>query len=499
MPTPLPVIVGTGIAGLWTAWRLASEGHSVVLVTKETLADSASAWAQGGIAVALGPGDSPSQHAADTLAASDGLADPEAVRILTNEGPDRIYELLALGAVFDRGPDGRLGLGLEAAHTQPRIIHSGGDRTGAALISCLAELVRSLPEIQVLEHTEVTGLLVQDGAVAGVAVLPRGGVGSSLPASAVILATGGVGQLYAVTTNPKVATADGWALAHRAGAQLRDIEFLQFHPTALKLPGINPAPLISEAVRGAGAVLRDKSGHRFALDHDPRGELAPRDVLARAVAAADAGGAAWLDARSVEDFAGRFPGITAMLVRHGLDPASDLLPVAPALHYAMGGIQTDLEGRTTKRGLWAVGEVARTGVHGANRLASNSLLEGLVFADRAGRALADRLSSSQPLAAPPPSSGQRDSGADDGCEPIRNEMRAIMTAHVGLQRSESSLLHAERELERITQAAPPAAWRTHNQLLVARLITQAARRRRESRGGHRRTDYPPASQKREAV
>ena len=494
-----PVIVGTGIAGLWTAWRLASEGHPVVLVTKETLADSASSWAQGGIAVALGPGDSPSQHAADTMAASDGLADPEAVRILTSEGPDRIYELLALGAAFDRGPDGKLGFGLEAAHTQPRIIHAGGDRTGAALIGCLTQLVRWLPEVQLLEHTEVTSLLSDNGRVVGATILPRDGVTTSLPASAVILATGGVGQLYAVTTNPKVATADGWALAHRAGARLRDIEFLQFHPTALKLPGVNPAPLISEAVRGAGAVLRDESGRRFALDTDPRGELAPRDVLARAVAAADAGGGAWLDARPVENFAEHFPGITAMLQRHGLDPAKDLLPVAPALHYAMGGIQTDLDGRTNKAGLWAVGEVARTGVHGANRLASNSLLEGLVFADRAGRALASALRSAVPAGSVPPSDGQSDSGADAQCEGIRDEMRKVMTADVGLQRSEASLLRAERELDRLTRATPAAAWRTHNQLLVAALITRAARRRRESRGGHRRTDYPPTTLKREAV
>jgi len=499
MQPPPPIIVGTGIAGLWTAWRLASEGLPVTLVTKETLADSASSWAQGGIAVALGPGDSPSQHAADTMAASDGMADPEAVRILTSEGPNRVYELLALGAVFDRGPDGKLGLGLEAAHTQPRIIHSGGDQTGAALIGCLAQVVRFHPQIELLEHTEVTGLLSLDGAVVGVAILPDGGSGATLQASAVILATGGVGQLYAVTTNPKVATADGWALAHRIGARLRDIEFLQFHPTALKLPGINPAPLISEAVRGAGAVLVDQAGRRFAMESDPRGELASRDIVARAVAAADTGGGAWLDARGVEAFAARFPGITAMLSRHGLDPARDLLPVAPALHYAMGGIQTDLEGLTTKPGLWAVGEVARTGVHGANRLASNSLLEGLVFADRAGRSLAQTLRSTAAPVAVPQARAFHDSGADDGCESIRDEMRQLMTADVGLQRSESSLLHAERELERLTRATPLQAWRTHNQLLVAGLITSAARRRRESRGGHRRTDYPPASHRRETV
>jgi L-aspartate oxidase len=494
-----PVIVGTGIAGLWTAWRLASEGVAAVVVTKETLADSASAWAQGGIAVALGPGDSPSQHAADTLAASDGLADPEAVRILTSEGPDRIYELLALGARFDRGPDGRLGFGLEAAHTRPRIIHAGGDRTGAALIGCLAQVIRQHPRIELLEHTEVTDLLMSGTRVSGVMALPRGGARYPIHTGAVILATGGVGQLYAVTTNPRVATADGWALAHRIGARLRDIEFLQFHPTALKLPGVNPAPLISEAVRGAGALLVDGGGRRFALDVDPRGELAPRDIVARAVAAADAAGGAWLDARGVAEFPARFPGITAMLARHGLDPASDLLPVAPALHYAMGGIQTDLEGRASVSGLWAVGEVASTGVHGANRLASNSLLEGLVFADRAGRAVA-----SEPVEAlEAPAALERvissDGDADGRCGDIRRQMRAVMTADVGVQRTEASLLHAEQELDRLARETPTGAWRTGNQLLVARLITQAARRRRESRGGHRRLDYPPAAFKRETA
>ena len=499
MTLPRPVIVGTGIAGLWTAWRLASEGQATVLVTKETLADSASAWAQGGIAVALGPGDSPSQHAADTLAASDGLADPEAVRILTSEGPDRIYELLALGARFDRGTDGRLRFGLEAAHTRARIIHAGGDRTGAALIGCLAQVVRHHSLIELVEHTEVTALLTDQGRVVGVMALPQGGPSYPIPAPEVVLATGGVGQLYAVTTNPRVATADGWALAYQAGAGLRDIEFLQFHPTALKLPGVNPAPLISEAVRGAGAVLVDTAGRRFAIEADPRAELAPRDVLARAVAAADATGGAWLDARSVSDFATRFPGITAMLARFNLDATQDLLPVAPALHYAMGGIQTDLEGRSSLPGLWAVGEVASTGVHGANRLASNSLLEGLVFADRAGRALAVTPRSDLPAPPPNQAAGVRDSGADTGCGEIRARMRTLMTAEVGVQRSEASLLHAERELERMLGETPPEAWRTRNQLLVARLITQAARRRRESRGGHRRVDYPPAALKRETV
>ena len=487
-----PVIVGTGIAGLWTAWRLASEGQAAVVVTKESLADSASAWAQGGIAVALGPGDSPSQHAADTLAAGDGLADPEAVRILTSEGPERIYELLALGARFDRGSDGRLRFGLEAAHTRARIIHAGGDRTGAALIGCLAQVIREHPLIQLVEHTEVTRLLVDDGHITGIVALPHGGESYVLPSRAVVLATGGVGQLYAVTTNPTVATADGWALAHKIGVRLRDLEFLQFHPTALKLPGVNPAPLISEAVRGAGAWLIDRDGRRFALDADPRGELAPRDVVARAVAAADAAGGAWLDARQVGDFPTLFPGITAMLAARGLDAARDLLPVAPALHYAMGGIQTDLEGRAGVPGLWAVGEVASTGVHGANRLASNSLLEGLVFAHRAGRSVSAAVAAAtthdpRPTTVP----AERDGGADDACEATRQEMRELMTGNVGVQRTEASLLRAEQELDRLTRAAPAEAWRTRNQLLVARLITEAARRRRESRGGHRRLDYPP--------
>jgi L-aspartate oxidase len=499
MSTTRPVIVGTGIAGLWTAWRLASEGGSAVLITKEALVDSASAWAQGGIAVALGPGDSPGQHAADTLAASDGLADPEAVRILTNEGPDRVYELLELGAKFDRGPDGKLRLGLEAAHTRPRIIHAGGDRTGAALISCLAQVIRDHPEIEILEHTEVTGLVSQKGHIVGITLIRQRGPAEILPGSAVILATGGVGQLYELTTNPRVATADGWALAHKIGAQLRDIEFLQFHPTALKIPGLNPAPLISEAVRGAGAVLLNKAGHRFALDFDSRGELAPRDIVARAVAAADAGGGAWLDAREIPDFPTQFPGITAMLARHGLDPSTDLLPVAPALHYAMGGIQTDLNGRTTRPGLWAVGEVARTGVHGANRLASNSLLEGLVFADRAGRSVTRRSRSKTGPNLSGGDTGIEETGADLQYESTRAQMRHLMTANVGLQRSETSLLQAEQELDRLTGTTPVEAWRTRNQLLVAGLITQAARRRRESRGGHRRTDYPPDSLKREAV
>jgi L-aspartate oxidase len=524
-----PIIVGTGIAGLWTAWRLAAEGQASLLLTKGLLADSASAWAQGGIAVALGPGDSPSQHAADTLAAGDGMSDPEAVRILTNEGPDRIRQLLAAGAVFDRGPDGSLRFGLEAAHTRPRIIHAGGDRTGAAIVAFLTDIVRRHPLIEILRYTEVAALRHDGWRVTGV-VAVRNGELVELPSTDVVLATGGVGQLYAVTTNPLVATGDGWALAWRVGAELRDIEFLQFHPTALKLPGVNPAPLITEAVRGAGGILVDKDGRRFAFDADPRGELAPRDVVARAVAAADATGGAWLDAREIDGFAARFPGVTEILQRHGLNPGKDLIPVAPALHYAMGGIRTDLDGRSTRPGLWAVGEVACTGVHGANRLASNSLLEGMVFADRVARALLAGPRTSEaaqagktwmegvrphvvphrpaevltaalgvartprlPLPAFPPSDGDALAGraADDAAAPAVAEMRRIMTNDVSLVRTETGLRRARKALTRLAHQLPPEAWRTHHQLLVARLITRAALRRRESRGGHRRLDYPP--------
>lgn len=483
-----PLIIGAGIAGLWTAWRLAVSGQRSILVTKEALFDSASAWAQGGIAVALAAGDSPGQHAEDTLAAGHGLSDPEAVRILTTEGPDRIRELLALGARFDRGADGELRLGLEAAHTRARIIHAGGDRTGAVLVGTLAEIIRQLPEVEILEFAEVRDLLEAEGRVAGIRAVVPDGV-RQLWGPAVVLATGGVGQLFDVTTNPLVSTGDGWALAYRSGAELRDLEFLQFHPTALKLPGVNPAPLISEAVRGAGATLVNAAGKRFALDADARGELAPRDVVARAVFAADHSGGAWLDAREVPDFATQFPGVTAILAAYGLNASTDLLPVAPALHYAMGGVSTDLDGRSTKAGLWAAGEVASTGVHGANRLASNSLLEGLVFADRVARSIQE---SPLPQVIPTEDRGVHpdDSGPDAGADRIRADMRRTMTRDVGVQRTEESLQHAEQELSALHTEAPREAWRTRNQLLVARLITRAALERRESRGGHTRLDYP---------
>ncbi|HUL50630.1 MAG TPA: L-aspartate oxidase, partial [Gemmatimonadales bacterium] len=436
------IVVGTGLAGLWTAWRLAESGREALVVTKHGIGDSATAWAQGGIAAAVGPDDSPTLHAVDTLAAADGLADPRAVEILTREGPERIRQLIALGASFDRAPNGTLRFGLEAAHSRPRILHAGGDQTGAMLVRCLASIVASHERITILERCEVVRLLMTGKRVMGILARRADGSVAPLFGHAVVLATGGVGQLYAVTTNPLGATGDGWALAFEVGAELENLEFLQFHPTAVKLPGVNPAPLVSEAVRGAGAVLIDRSGRRFMTDVDPRAELAPRDIVARAVAGADANGGAWLDARMVPQFEQRFPGVTRLLAQHGLDPARDPIPVAPAQHYAMGGIGTDLDGRSSRAGLWAVGEVACTGVHGANRLASNSLLEALVFADRAARALVAE--------APAPEaslsvdrSGAYGSEADRVAESIRAEMRGIMSLHVGVQRSEASLSSAE--------------------------------------------------------
>lgn len=492
-----PLLVGTGVAGLWAAWRLASEGHEVLLVSKGTLADSNTAWAQGGIAVALDAGDSPALHAADTIAASDGLANPEAVDVLVHEGPERVRELLELGAEFDRGPDGTLRFGLEAAHSRPRILHAEGDRTGAALVAALSRVVMRDPRIELRERTRVRRLVVREGRVVGAILLEEDGEPEAVPAPAVVLATGGVGQLFEVTTNPPVATGDGWSLAHAAGAVLQHIEFLQFHPTALHVPGVTPAPLLTEALRGAGAWLVDGVGRRFTFDADERGELAPRDIVARSVAGRALRGDAFLDARHVEQVDERFPGVAALVAKHGFLLSRDLLPVAPAMHYAMGGIRTDLDGRSSVPGLWAAGECAQTGVHGANRLASNSLLEGLVFADRAGREVGDVLRAG--VAAPAsfaPAPDDRDDGVDAGPEAqaLLAKMRGIMTRDVGLLRTEPGLAEAELALADLLEAVPAGAWHTVDQIRLAKLIARTARGRRESRGGHRRTDFPKPRQ-----
>ncbi|HEX6755989.1 MAG TPA: L-aspartate oxidase, partial [Mycobacteriales bacterium] len=397
------VVAGSGIAGLSAALHAREAGHAVTVVTKVNIADGSTRWAQGGIAAALDPADSPADHLADTLAAGVGLCDEAAVRVLVEEGPARVRELIGLGATFDRDPGGGLSLTREGGHHRNRIIHAGGDATGAEVQRALEEAVRRDDGITVVEHALVLDLLTGgDGAgrrAAGITlhVLGEGspdGVGAVL-ARAVVLATGGMGQVFSATTNPAVSTGDGVALALRAGAVVTDVEFVQFHPTALWLgPGARgQQPLVSEAVRGEGAVLVDAAGKRFMAGVHELADLAPRDVVAKTILTvmqAEGLDHVWLDARSLgrKLLERRFPSIVARCRQAGVDPVSEPIPVVPAAHYASGGVRTDLRGRTSVRGLYACGEVACTGVHGAKRLASNSLLEGLVFAGRIGAELA---------------------------------------------------------------------------------------------------------------
>src|SRR3954469_16791797 len=381
------IVVGSGVAGLHTAWR-ASQHGDVLLLTKRSLFDSATAYAQGGIAAALGAGDSPTLHRRDTLAAGAALCDAAAVEVLVEEGPARVRELQTAGAEFDLDPSGQLKLGREAAHSTNRIVHAHGDQTGAEVARTLIERVRASPRIRVLERARVLDLVVARGTCAGVRA-SIAGKAVEIIADATVFATGGCGQVYRYTTNPVVATGDGYAIAHRAGVTLADMEFVQFHPTALDTPE-KPLALISEAVRGEGAILVNDDGTRFMKKAHRLAELAPRDVVSRAIAREQRKGRrVYLDARKLSSvFAKRFPGILALCIARGIDPRRDLIPVTPAAHYMMGGIVTDLCGRSSMQRLYAVGEVSRTGVHGANRLASNSLLEGLVFAERVARDVA---------------------------------------------------------------------------------------------------------------
>lgn len=509
------LVVGSGIAGLWTAIRAAEAGCDVTVVTKAELGDGATAWAQGGIAAAIFAGDAPERHASDTLAAGAGLADPDAVRVLTDEGPARIRDLIRFGVAFDRDESG-IARGLEAAHSRARILHAGGDATGAAIQAALVATVRRRG-IPVLEQTTLVDLVIESGRTVGIRVIP-GGDGDAaasgslegpraLRADAVVLATGGAGCLFRYTTNPDVATGDGVAAAARAGAEVADLEFVQFHPTALAVPG---TPLISEAVRGEGAVLRDAAGRRFLLEVDPRAELAPRDVVARAVwrrMAEQDGAPVVLDATHLgaERLAARFPGIDAACRRAGFDWSREPVPVVPAAHYAMGGVVTDLAGRTSLPGLWAVGEVARTGVHGANRLASNSLLEGAVFAERAARDVAAAAYvqvqnggyTIRRAGAQGGIGGVSDrisAGVDTGVVVDRAELQQLMWDHVGLERDEAGLAAASARLAG-WHAPEPVDRRTaedRNLLDLARLTVAAALARTESVGAHTRRDAAPA-------
>jgi L-aspartate oxidase len=482
------LVVGSGIAGLHTAWR-ASQHGDVLLLTKRSLFDSATAYAQGGIAAALGAGDSPTLHRRDTLAAGAALCDAAAVEVLVEEGPARVRELQTAGAEFDLDPNGQLKLGREAAHSTNRIVHAHGDQTGAEVARTLIERVRSSPRIRVLERARVLDLMVARGAAAGV-FASIAGKAVEIIADATVFATGGSGQVYRYTTNPMVATGDGYAIAHRAGVTLADMEFVQFHPTALDTPE-NPLALISEAVRGEGAILVNEKGVRFMVKEHRDAELAPRDVVSRAIYRQQKTSRVFLDARKLgRGFAKRFPGIFALCTARGIDPREDLIPVTPAAHYMMGGIVTDLIGHSSMSRLYAVGEVARTGVHGANRLASNSLLEGLVFAERVARDLANVA----PLKTEPKTKPwQVPPLTDRGAAHVAAErIRAVMWTHVAITRTAKGLRTALSDLTDIEQRLPSGATEEVNLVQTAKLITEAALLRKESRGGHYRSDFPRA-------
>ncbi|MFJ3727087.1 L-aspartate oxidase [Streptomyces sp. NPDC090045] len=503
------VVVGSGVAGLTAALRCAAAGRRTVVVTKARLDDGSTRWAQGGIAAALGDGDTPEQHLDDTLVAGAGLCDEEAVRLLVTEGPDAVRRLMAAGAVFDTSAEtGEIELTREGGHHRRRIAHAGGDATGAEISRALVGAVQAAG-IETVENALVLDLL-QDaqGRTAGVTLHVMGegqhdGVGA-VHAPAVILATGGMGQVFSATTNPSVSTGDGVALALRAGAEVSDLEFVQFHPTVLFLgpDAEGQQPLVSEAVRGEGAYLVDADGVRFMQGQHELAELAPRDIVAKGIMRRMQEQGAqhmYLDARhfGAEMWEQRFPTILAACRSHGIDPVTEPIPVAPAAHYASGGVRTDLHGRTTVRGLYACGEVACTGVHGANRLASNSLLEGLVFAERiADDIAAQRFGGNGPVV-PVPSTGPLQPAT------ARHEVQRIMTQGAGVLRSADSLAAAAEALEALYatalndlethgKTAEPGVdtWEATNLLCVARVLVAAAQRREETRGCHWREDHP---------
>jgi len=502
------VVVGSGIAGLTTALHLREAGLHVTVVTKVNIDDGSTRWAQGGIAAVLDPLDSPAAHARDTIVAGVGLCDPAAVDVLVREGPARVRELIRLGAAFDRHADGTLMLTREGGHSANRIVHAGGDATGAEVQRALHAAVRRDPWIRLVEHALVLDLLFdRTGRAAGITlhVLGEGredGVGA-IHARAVVLATGGLGQVYASTTNPVVSTGDGVALALRAGAAVADIEFVQFHPTALYLPADGSAqqPLVSEALRGEGAYLVDGDGKRFMVGQHDLAELAPRDVVAKAihrVMLASGADHVYLDARHLGGafLAARFPTIVAYCRAAGIEPGEDLIPVAPAAHYASGGVQTDLHGRTSIPGLYACGEVACTGVHGANRLASNSLLEGLVFARRIATAIArDQRSSAESGATTDPDYASSAEIAATSSPALRPGLQVAMTRGAGVLRSAESLAETAGELVRLgAESAQPmtASWEATNLLTVAAALVASAYSREETRGCHWREDFVEA-------
>jgi L-aspartate oxidase len=521
------LVIGSGVAGLSAAVGLAQlAGARVGVLTKGELEQATTRWAQGGVAAVLpGDEDSTDLHLADTLRAGAGLCDEAAVRVLVDEGPARVHELIALGAVFDRGPAGDLARAREGGHSMPRILHAGGAATGAEVERALVAAVEA-SAAAVLEHWFALDLIVENGRCIGVTALDPAGQVQRVEASEVLLAAGGAGQLFAVTTNPAEATGDGIAMAMRAGVPVADSEFVQFHPTALHHPAM-PRPLVSEALRGHGAALRGVGGRRFVE------ELAPRDVVSRAIAGemAETGTEnVWLDCTGLEDFALRFPTIHASLRGVGLDPSKDWLPVAPAAHHLSGGVLTDLDGATAMPGLWAAGETACSGVHGANRLASNSLLEGMVFGARVVDALVDgRAADSDrartgvlarrptiPLRSTPDCSCGTDGrsvvrpeAASDGDLEVaewrrvgvaesRSRLQSALTAHAGVVRDAVSLKAAGQAMVDVSASAQQAAGTVAgaelaNLLLLAHALIEAASVREESRGAHTRSDFPQPS------
>ncbi|MFJ8494836.1 L-aspartate oxidase [Streptomyces sp. NPDC094038] len=508
------VVVGSGVAGLTAALRCQAAGLTTVVVTKARLDDGSTRWAQGGIAAALGEGDTPEQHLADTLVAGAGLCDEDAVRILVTEGPGAVGRLIDTGAIFDESAEGGLDLTREGGHHRRRIAHAGGDATGAEVSRALVEAVRARG-LRTFENALVLDLLTDaEGRTAGVTLHVMGegqhdGVGA-VHAPAVVLATGGMGQVFSATTNPSVSTGDGVALALRAGAEVSDLEFVQFHPTVLFLgpDAEGQQPLVSEAVRGEGAHVVDADGVRFMVGQHELAELAPRDVVAKGIMRRMQEHDAehmYLDARhfGADMWEHRFPTILAACRANGIDPVTEPIPIAPAAHYASGGVRTDARGRTTVPGLYACGEVACTGVHGANRLASNSLLEGLVYAERiAADITAARgehgLHARVPAPVPHP-----EKPAHPLLDPeARFAIQRTMTEGAGVLRSEESLARAAAQLQRLHTDARDAldengktaepgvdTWEATNLLCVARVLVEAARRREETRGCHWREDH----------
>jgi L-aspartate oxidase len=497
------IIVGSGIAGLRAAVELAPAGD-IVIITKADPNESNTEYAQGGIAAAIGSDDSPELHARDTRLAGDGLCDDRAVNVLCSEGPRYTYELIEWGAQFNRNPQGRPALASEGAHSVRRVLHAA-DATGREIGRVLWQRVSSTTRIRVLRNTLAVSALIEDGGCLGVHFIDAAGKPGRAFGRATLLATGGAGQVFQETTNPEVATGDGIALAYRAGARVADMEFVQFHPTVLDVEGAKRF-LLSEALRGEGAHLVDAKGDAFMHQYHSAGDLAPRDVVSRSIVRESerTSGPIFLSMRHLDasDVHQRFPMIAATCLKAGFDLARDLIPVGPAAHYLMGGVETDLDGRTSVPGLFAAGEVACTRVHGANRLASNSLLEGLVFGARAGRAMPG-----PPRDAELPPPNKRSGGAFDGIgqKPVptplhETEIRRLMWKCVGLFRERTSLLetvtalqaqHAALEAELAAgRLLDHEGWRRASILTVAFLIARAALRREESRGGHFRTDFP---------